>query len=245
MIKTAFIIPYFNHPKKIKELCLALHEASLPILIVNDGSNEKSRAVLDEIRDIDILDLEKNGGKGYALKSGFEYLKKRGFTHALQIDADFQHEVKDVKKFLNLSAKNPSSYICGSPIYDENIPKSRLHGRKITNFWIQVNTLKGIKKDGMCGFRLYPLQRLEQTLLHTKSNNMDFDTDVLVRAFWDGVDILWIDTKVRYQEDGVSHFRTFKDNVLISKMHAKLFFELLGKIITNPKRVFNGKSLGK
>lgn len=239
----AIIIPYYNHPKKIKKLCNRLLEDRLHILVVNDGSSQKNRKVLDEIDNIEILDLEKNGGKGYALKAGFKYLKEHNFTHALQIDADFQHDVNDVKSFLNLYKSNPNSFICGSPIYDKDIPKSRLYGRKITNFWIQVNTLGGIKRDGMCGFRLYPLNILSNTILKVKSNSMDFDTDILVRAFWDSVDILWIDTRIKYTKDGVSHFRTFRDNVLISRMHAKLFFRLLGMILKNPKRVFYGKSL--
>lgn len=245
MINPAFLIPYYNHPKKIKDLCDALQKNGLHVLVVNDGSDEKSREVLDKIENIEILDLVKNGGKGYAIKVGCKHLMQNGFTHALQIDADFQHDIEDVDKFLNLCEKNPSSCICGSPVYDENIPKSRLHGRKITNFWIKVNTLGGIKNDGMCGFRLYPLKEIAKSLESTKANYMDFDTEVLVRAYWNRVDILWIDTKINYALDGVSHFRMFEDNLFISRMHATLFLKLIGMILLNPKRVFGGKSLGK
>jgi hypothetical protein len=61
---------------------------------------------------------------------------------------------------------------------------------------------------------------------------MDFDTEVLVRLFWDGIGVVNVGTRVGYPTDGVSHFRMFFDNVLISRMHATLF---LGMLIRAPK----------
>lgn len=233
--KYAIIIPYYNHPEKIEELCRVLEKEAIHILVVNDGSNQQSREVLDKIENIEILDLHVNSGKGKALKEGFKHLFENGFTHALQIDADFQHDTEDVVKFVQASKQNPKAYICGSPIYDETAPKSRLFGRKITNFWIYVNTKGGILNDGMCGFRLYPLKEIQNALAKTKSNKMDFDTEVLVRIFWDKVKIVWIKTKVKYNLDATSHFRALDDNVLISKMHARLFFYMIFK------KLFRGK----
>ncbi|MBS9782795.1 MAG: glycosyltransferase family 2 protein [Arcobacter sp.] len=236
MYKYAIIIPYYNHPEKIKELCDKLSKYKIHILIVNDGSNEQSSKVLNDILHVEILNLSKNSGKGYALKKGFEHLMQNGFTHALQIDADFQHNTEDVEKFLQKSKQNPNSYVCGSPIYSLDAPKSRLYGRKITNFWIFINTLGGIKNDGMCGFRLYPLDTIKHALSQTKANKMDYDTEILVRAFWDNVHITWIKTNVRYNCDTSSHFRALEDNLLISKMHARMFFYMIYKL-------FRGKNV--
>ena len=56
---------------------------------------------------------------------------------------------------------------------------------------------------------------------------MDFDTEIAVRLFWSGMGIVNVPTRVRYPEDGVSHFRVWHDNVLISAMHTRLFFGML------------------
>jgi hypothetical protein len=55
---------------------------------------------------------------------------------------------------------------------------------------------------------------------------------VLVRLCWDGVEIINLPTRVSYPTDGVSHFQTFRDNVLITRMHATLFFGMLLRLPT-------------
>ena len=60
---------------------------------------------------------------------------------------------------------------------------------------------------------------------------MDFDTDILVRLYWRGVPLHWIDTKVIYPQDGVSHFRMFRDNVRMTSLHVRLVF---GMVIRMP-----------
>jgi hypothetical protein len=62
------------------------------------------------------------------------------------------------------------------------------------------------------------------------AKKMDFDIDILVRLYWQNVDIINIPTNVIYPYDGVSHFKLWRDNFLISKIHAKLFFGMLPRI---------------
>jgi hypothetical protein len=59
---------------------------------------------------------------------------------------------------------------------------------------------------------------------------MDFDIEVAVRLYWQGVDIVNIDTEVQYPLDGISHFQMLQDNLLISKKHAQLFFGMLWRL---------------
>ena len=66
---------------------------------------------------------------------------------------------------------------------------------------------------------------------------MDFDTEILVRLHWRALPLVWVKTPVRYASDGISHFDAWGDNVRISKMHARLFFEMLARRL--------GKRLGR
>jgi hypothetical protein len=80
----------------------------------------------------------------------------------------------------------------------------------------------------MCGFRVYPLRTvLALADSEPMGERMDFDTEVVVRLHWRGVPIIEIPTRVLYPQDGVSHFQLWRDNVLISRMHARLFFGML------------------
>lgn len=235
--KIAFLVPFYNHPQNIKALIAALKTYELPVIVVDDGSDEASKLILAELERTEgilLLTRAQNGGKGIAMKDGFKFALNRGFSHVLQIDADFQHDAALIGEFLRQSRAHPQSIVCANPIYGEDAPKSRVYGRKITNFWVAINTLSHGVKDAMCGFRVYPLEQLKKAAAKSKTNRMEFDIEILVNAVRQGTNIRWIDTYVRYEKGGVSHFKMLRDNALISLMHAKCFFSLpkfaLGKI---------------
>lgn len=235
--KFAFLVPFYNHPQNIKALIAALKAYDLPVIVVDDGSDEASKQILAELERTEgvlLLTRAQNGGKGIAMKNGFKFALERGFSHVLQIDADFQHDAALIGEFLRQSETYPQSIVCANPIYGDDAPKSRVYGRKITNFWVAINTLSLGIKDAMCGFRVYPLEQLKKAAAKSKTNRMEFDIEILVNAARQGVDMRWIDTCVRYEKGGVSHFKMLRDNALISLMHAKCFFSLpkfaLGKI---------------
>lgn len=227
--KFAFLVPFYNHPQNIKALIAALKTYDLPVIVVDDGSDEASKQILAELERTEwilLLTRAQNGGKGIAMKDGFKFASKRGFSHVLQIDADFQHDAALIGEFLRQSEAHPQSIVCANPIYGDDAPKSRVHGRKITNFWVAINTLSLGIKDAMCGFRVYPLEQLKKAAAKSKTNRMEFDIEILVNAVRQGIDVRWIDTCVRYEKGGVSHFKMVRDNALISLMHAKCFFSL-------------------
>ena len=162
---------------------------------------------------------------------GFNAAIALGFTHAIQIDADGQHDIQDIPRFIEASRLQPNALILGQPIFDDSAPKSRRYARQFTNLWIWINTLSFAVADGMCGFRLYPLNAVQTLMRSTMiAKRMDFDIDILVRLYWQGVTVINQPTKVNYPEDGVSHFDLWRDNLRISKIHATLFFGMLGRI---------------
>lgn len=227
-MKLCFLIPFYNHPEKIEKLVEILSEFKTQIFIIDDGSNEASKAVLQGLNlqeNVEIFTREKNGGKGAAIKDGLNLALKKGFTNAFQIDADMQHDLTKIPTFIALSKQNPNALICGKSVF-ENAPKARLYGRKITDFWVWLNTLGGDIKESMCGFRVYPLSEICELLPRVKSDRMDFDIDILLHAYKKGIEFLWSEILVRYESAAVSHFRGFKDNALISLMHARHFLNL-------------------
>ncbi|NBI42664.1 glycosyltransferase [[Haemophilus] felis] len=229
------IIPHYNHSSTVGKVAEQLNQFGLPVLIVDDGSSPEHQHVLQKMAQTDRVQIyfrPQNGGKGAAMKSGFQWAFERGFNHAVQVDADGQHNLIDVQKMLEQAEKFSNAMICGKPIYGEDAPKARLYGRKITDFWNVINTLSFDIKDGMCGFRIYPLAQIMPILAQEQiGDRMDFDTEILIHSHWRKVPFIWIDTPVRYAQDGISHFRGWADNWLISKMHARLFFRMLKRLV--------------
>ncbi|MEZ4408072.1 MAG: hypothetical protein R3A52_16590 [Polyangiales bacterium] len=162
------------------------------------------------------------------MKAGLRRAKALGFTHALQVDADGQHDVSDAPRFVAAARENPTALVAGQPIFDETAPRSRLQARKITQFWADLETGGKVIADPLCGFRVYPV---DATLaLHVYGDAMDFDPEVAVRLAWSGAPVINLPTRVRYvsrEEGGVSHFRLGRDNALISIMHSRLCIEAM------------------
>ena len=228
------IIPNYNHGSFILSLIKGLEKYNLACVIIDDGSNLETKKILKEVELlyswVKLITLINNKGKGRAVKEGIKYAYKKGYTHAIQIDADGQHDLQDLSKFISASDQYPEKLISGQPIYDSSIPKGRKYGRKITDFWVMIETLSLDIKESMCGFRVYPLRSIMRIIqIYSLGDKMDFDIEICVKAYWEGVKLRYIPTKVSYPDNGVSHFNIWRDNVLISWMHTKLLFGMVAK----------------
>lgn len=234
------VIPVYRHAQSLPPLLDQLRQLQLTCILVNDGGDAQASALMRELaRDPLVLLCEQfpNRGKGAAVSTGLRYAAQMGFTHALQIDADGQHNAADIPKFLALAEAHPQALIAGVPQYDESVPRHRLYARYITHFWVWVETLSFQIRDSMCGFRVYPL---DETLALINSvalgSRMDFDTQVLVHLFWRGVKMISEPTKVIYPVGGISNFRPWRDNVLITVMHTRL---CCGMLVRLPRLLWN------
>ena len=237
-----FVIPVYNHPHYLEALVSHLAQFQLPAILVNDGSDKDCTDLLRRLAQeneswIHLVEHEQNKGKGEAVITGLRKAFALGFTHALQLDSDGQHDWNDVQHFLDASQVNPQAMVIGQPKFDASVPKKRLYGRYATHIWVWINSLSLDIKDSMCGFRVYPLESTIQLLDKASFQpRMGFDTEILVRLKWENVPFINVPTKVIYPEDGISHFNALRDNIGLTKAHSRLF---AGMLIRLPKLLYN------
>ncbi|HEA0252125.1 TPA: glycosyltransferase family 2 protein [Salmonella enterica] len=229
------LIPCYNHGAMMSRVLARLQPFDLPCIVVDDGSDDVTRDELARLAaensNLALIRLPVNAGKGAAVLRGMQTAADAGFSHAVQVDADGQHDIEDIPGLLALAKEHPTALISGQPIYDGSIPRSRLYGRWVTHVWVWIETLSLQLKDSMCGFRVYPVaQTLQLAQRVTLGKRMDFDTEVMVRLYWQGNTSYFIPTRVTYPLDGLSHFDALKDNLRISRMHTRLFFGMLPRI---------------
>ena len=234
------VIPTYENPITVRKVVERVRELELDVILVDDGSGSEGRAACDEVAEArlaKLVRLERNLGKGAAVTAGFKRAHELGYTHAFQIDADSQHDLDCIPKFLEASRAQPEALILGYPIYDESVPSSRRIGRQFTAFWVALEVRSKTKiKDAMIGFRVYPL---ESTLAVGRTGRgMDFDIEIVVRMVRAGVPTVNLPVGVFYppaEEGGVSHFHVVKDNIRFSYLHARLCtggcFSWLGKTL--------------
>lgn len=234
------IIPCYNHGATIQRVATAAREHLADVFVVNDGSDASTTQAIEalETQGIHVVHRGQNGGKGAAVKSGLRAAHQAGFTHALQIDADGQHDLSYIAQFLEISREEPRALVLGHPRFDESAPLSRRLGRRITQFWTHVETLGRKIVDPMCGFRVYPIGAA--LVADARGDHMDFDIEIAVKMVRDGVPVHNVEVPVRYlsaEEGGLSHFRMFGDNVAISVTHTRLVFSLVPWLLwRRPKR---------
>lgn len=231
VFQPAILIPVYNHEGAISVTLERVLDSGLPVLLVDDGSDEPCRQLLAQLAEqqaerVFLHRLAVNGGKGAAVKAGLRWLQQAGYSHGLQVDADGQHDIDDIASFIAKAQASPECLVTGYPQYDESVPRLRLYSRYLSHIWIWINTLSFAIKDSMCGFRVYPLHRTVP-LLDDCGNRMDFDPEIIVRWFWRYQAVINLPTRVHYPIDGVSHFLLWKDNSLITLMHTRLFFGML------------------
>ena len=174
--RPCLLIPTFDNPATIRAVVTRVRAYCTDVIVVDDGSGEAARAEIDAIEragEAHVVHRADNGGKGRAVKDGLAAARDLGFTHALQVDADGQHDLEDIPRFLTASRAWPESLVLGQPMFDASVPAARLYGRRISIFWAAIETFGRRVGDPLCGFRVYPI---EQALLaNARGNRMDFD----------------------------------------------------------------------
>lgn len=234
--KPCLVVPVYDHEHAIGQTVEELRGHGLHCFLVDDGSHAPCAQALRDIavRETSwttLIRLDPNQGKGGAVMAGIEAAQRAGYTHAVQVDADGQHDAADVPRLLALAEAAPEALVTGIPVYDDSVPRARLYGRYVTHVWVWINTLSLRIRDSMCGFRVYPVAGFLRVWRANRiGRRMDFDTEIMVRMFWDGIDVISQPTRVTYPRDGVSHFDVLRDNVRISRMHARLFAGMLWRL---------------
>lgn len=241
------LIPHFDHVDQFRKLLPGLTRLGFPLVIVDDASPkrvfEKLRQLIDEKAPGSILVKHpENLGKGGAVITGLSAALDAGFTHAIQVDADGQHDLSGIAQLVNEAKRHPNSIICGQPEFDESVSKLRFYSRYITLYLVWLQTISTEIRDALCGFRSYPLKQVTELLERCKpGKRMAFDPEILVRAAWAGIPLYFVPVKVSYPEDGRSHFRYFHDNLEIAWMHTRLIFGMLIRLPMIVGRKLNRK----
>lgn len=229
------LIPSYNTGAQVYTTVRAARERWHPVWVVVDGSSDGTAEGLQAMAAADpglqVRVLPHNSGKGAAVLHGLQAAAVAGFTHALTMDADGQHPAALIPAFMQASLARPDTMVLGRPVFDASAPLLRVRGRRVSNWWTNLETLGAGVADSLYGFRVYPVAALAAVMQHQPwMRRFDFDTEAVVRLAWRGVKPVNLDAPVRYlsvEEGGVSHFRYGRDNVLLTWMHLRLMVEFV------------------
>ena len=226
------LIPTYNTGEKVLETVRSAQAVWQPVWVVVDGSTDGTADALNKLAAgnpaLKIFTLLHNQGKGAAVLHGLCQAELAGYTHVLTMDADGQHPAEMIPEFMAISVANPEAVVLGKPVFDASAPAIRVGGRKISNWWANLETLGAGIGDSLFGFRVYPVKPLRRIMQDSRwMRRFDFDPEAAVRLCWDGVRPINMPAPVRYfgqEEGGISHFNYLRDNTLLTWMHIRLMF---------------------
>lgn len=225
------LIPSYNTGDALHSTVRAAREQWTPVWVVIDGSTDGSEEELLRIAQGDsglhVIVLERNQGKGAAVLQGLRAATRAGFTHVLTMDSDGQHPPEKIPEFMATSQSDTNALVLGVPVFDASAPALRVRGRKVSNWWANLETLWQGIGDSLYGFRVYPAHQLMSVMEENRwMRHFDFDPEAAVRMCWRGAHPVNIPAPVKYfrpEDGGVSHFNYLRDNLLLTSMHIRLF----------------------
>jgi glycosyltransferase involved in cell wall biosynthesis len=232
------LIPSYNPGPMVYETVRDARRHWSPVWVIVDGSDDGTPAGLEAMARDDaglrVEVLAENRGKGEAVLHGARLAAAEGYTHILTMDSDGQHPAACIPQFMARSMAEPGAMVLGDPVFDSSAPKIRLRGRKLSNWWANVETLWAGIGDSLFGFRVYPIADLVAVMRGSGwMRRFDFDPEIAVRLVWRGARPVNVPAPVRYlrpDEGGVSHFNYWRDNVLLSWMHIRLVCGFLARL---------------
>lgn len=219
--RLCIVIPVFNHELTVGRVVRGARE-HFPVIAVNDGSTDATGAILAAERGITVVTLRRNEGKGGALRAGFAEAAKQGFTHAITIDADGQHDPGEIPLIAAASRRHPDALVMGArDLAKAQAPLCRRIPNWLSNFWFRWETGLPLT-DTQCGFRCYPLRRVSQ--VEVNSQRYAYELELMVRSAWAGVRVVAQPVSADYAAptSRLSHFDPWRDLARISWLHLRL-----------------------
>ena len=225
------LIPSYNTGPALYPTVRAARAQWTPVWVVIDGSTDGTEVELLRMAQDDpglrVIVLERNQGKGAAILHGLREATRQGFSHVLTMDSDGQHPPEKIPEFMAASMADTGALVLGVPVFDASAPALRVRGRKVSNWWANLETLWQGIGDSLYGFRVYPAHLLMGVMENSYwMRHFDFDPEAAVRLCWCGARPVNIPAPVKYfaaEEGGVSHFNYLRDNLLLTGMHLRLF----------------------
>ena len=238
------IIPTYNNALTLKKVIDGVLAYTSDVIVVNDGSTDNTKSILDAYVGMHVIHFAKNRGKGFALRKAFRFAYDKGFNYGITIDSDGQHFVEDLPVFLEKLKEEPDAVIVGARNMNQSsVPGKSSFGHKFSNFWFRFET--GVKlPDTQSGYRLYPLHLIGKK--HYITRKYEFEIEVIVRAAWRNIKVVSVPIQVYYapREERVSHFRPFRDFSRVSVLN--VFLVIIAVLIVKPFKfitLLNRKSI--
>lgn len=198
------VIPAYNEGHHVAEVVQGA-QVSLPVLVIDDGSRDDT-ALQAETAGATVLRQSPNQGKGAALMRGFQYACDHDYQAVVMLDADNQHDPREIPDFLDMFAATHADLVIGQREF-RYMPRLR---RATNTFgtWVFSWAIGQHIPDNQSGYRLLS-RRMMQAMLNSRETNFEFEVEMIVICLQRGFQLAWTPIRTIYGDEK-SHIRPLR-----------------------------------
>ncbi len=203
------IIPTHNEQKAIADVVRVVKALGHIVLVINDGSTDKTSSVA-RAAGAEVVDIAQKSGKGNALRVGFDQARRKNAAAVICLDGDGQHDPQEIPNFINAWQKSSAGIVNGDRMHNpKGMPLVRLMTNRFMS-WIISCLCHQKVADTQCGYRLIDSRVLDAIKL--QSNDFEIETEILIEASRHKFKIVSVPIKTIYSDE-VSKIRPLKDTM--------------------------------
>ncbi len=213
------IIPAFNAERTIGEVVEEVRQYGFPLLVVNDGSTDSTADCLDRLT-VPTIRHCANLGKGAALRTGFDWAVRNGFTGVITLDSDGQHDPTAIPLIASTADREKFDLLIASrrSQFDQMAGLRRCWNR--FGVWCFQKRTGFTVDDSQSGFRYYSERLLRE--IDLSAEGYDMEMEILMKAWRKGFRIGSIPVAARVADGrATSHYRPVRDTWKICKTFLK------------------------
>jgi len=190
------VLPAYNEELVIGSVVLRTRQYADRVIVVDDGSTDRT-AEIAKLAGAEVIKLDQNTGKAYALLLGLKHARKSGCTVAVMLDADGQHDPSEMQRLAGLVSIGKADLVIGSRFLTKNrgIPTYREIGQKTLDIFTNIGAKTEVT-DSQSGFRALSCQALDN--LDFKSDGYNIESDMIAHFSKMGLPIIEVPISVNY-----------------------------------------------
>ena len=227
LYKTMVAIPAWNEEQTIADVIekVRLVDAVDAIVVINDGSVDNTGPIARSSK-ATVLTLPFNVGVGGAMRAAFLYAREHDFDFVVQVDADGQHDPKDIP--LLIAAAEPANVVIGARFadgddYEVSFPR-KLAMRILASSLSRVT--HSTLTDTTSGFRLSDKQAIRLFSTHYPAEYLGDTVESLVIAARAGLEVTQVPVKMHERQGGRASQSALRASLYLGRSILALFVSL-------------------
>lgn len=225
--KIFVVVPAFNEEETIYDVLNSLIQRDYNVVVVDDGSNDKTFEIASNIPSCNKLYLLKhviNLGLGAALKTGFEAALKKGADIVVTFDADKQHNPDDIKKICKPILNGSAEAVIGSRTFNQ-MPMPQKVGNHIMNLLTRIFYRADVK-DSQSGLRAFSRKAVESININLRGYGVS--SEIIREIKNNNIKMEEVSIETIYNDYSLSKGTNTKEGLkILSKMLIDIFKRVL------------------